>query len=84
MALTQKLRVVKLLNLESTLFHTIYSFLDKLSRMPPVSKSEVLLDNRRATSANIGFFPLSRVVSYEYEENESTVDFTITFGEEIP
>jgi len=84
MALTQKLKVVKLLNLEGNLFHTIYSFLDKLSRMAPVSKSEILLDNRRATSANIGFFPLSRLVSYEYQENESTVDFTITFGDEIP
>jgi len=84
MALTQKLKVVKLLNLERNLFRTIYSFLDKLSKMVPVSKSEILLDNRRATSANIGFFPLSRLVTYEYKEHEDTVDFTITFGEEIP
>ena len=84
MALTKKLKVVKLLNLEESLFHTIYSFLDKMSRMAPVSNSSIVMDNRRATNANIGFFPLSRQVFYEYEEHSSTVDFTITFGEEIP
>jgi len=84
MALTQNLKEVKLINLESSLFHAVYSFLDKLSRMAPTSKSEILMDNRRATNANIGFFPLSRPVSYAYEEDASTVDFTITFGDEIP
>ena len=84
MAVTKKLKVVKLLNLEESLFHDIYSFLDKMSRMAPVSNSSIVMDNRRATNANIGFFPLSRQVFYEYEEHSSTVDFTITFGEEIP
>lgn len=84
MALTRKLRIVKLLNLENNLFHDIYSILDKMSRMNPVSKSEIVMDNRRATNANIGFFPLSRHVFYEYQDHDSTTDFTITFGEEIP
>jgi len=84
MALTKHLRIVKLVNLESNLFHSIYSFLDKLSRMNPVSKAEVLMDNRRATSANIGFLPLSRQVFYEYEEKDSATNFTIKFDEEIP
>ena len=56
--------------------------LDRISRLEPIGKEEIERENMAVPS--LGFYPLSRKVSYNFEKGEDTTDWTVSFGPEVP
>lgn len=82
MALTHRLETVRLLNLENEMFPALHSMLHRISGLAPIGKAEIEAEAMAVPS--LGFYPLSRKVSYSYERGEGNTDWVITFGPEKP
>ena len=100
MALTSKLETVHLIHLDNDvckimrvpgpffilhllqMFKALFSMLDRISRLEPIGKEEIERENMAVPS--LGFFPLSRKVSYSFEKGEDTTDWIVSFGPEVP
>ena len=96
MALTSTLETVRLFRLDNDvrnpfvdlfstpfqMFKALFSMLDRISRLEPIGKEEIERENMAVPS--LGFYPLSRKVSYNFEKGEDTTDWTVSFGPEVP
>jgi len=82
MALTSRLETVRLFHLDNDMFQALFSMLDRISRLEPIGKEEIERENMAVPS--LGFYPLSRKVSYSFEKGEDTTDWTVSFGPEVP
>ena len=100
MALTSKLETVHLIHLDNDvckimrvpqplfilhlfqMFKALFSMLDRISRLEPIGKEEIERENMAVPS--LGFYPLSRKVSYSFEKGEDTTDWIVSFGPEVP
>jgi len=79
MALTSRLETVRLFHLDND---ALFSMLDRISRLEPIGKEEIERENMAVPS--LGFYPLSRKVSYTFEKGEDTTNWTVSFGLEVP
>ena len=95
MALTSRLETVKLFHLDNDvrepftappnlfqMFQALFSMLDRISRLEPIGKEEIERENMAVPS--LGFYPLSRKVSYNFEKGDNSTDWIISFGPEVP
>ena len=97
MALTSRLETVRLFHLDNDvrnslltskpisspqMFQALFSMLDRISRLEPIGKEEI--EREKMAVPSLGFYPLSRKVSYSFEKGEDTTDWTVSFGPEVP
>ena len=64
------------------MFQALFSMLDRISRLEPIGKEEI--EREKMAVPSLGFYPLSRKVSYNFEKREDTTDWTVSFGPEVP
>ena len=64
------------------MFQALFSMLDRISRLEPIGKEEIERENMAVPS--LGFYPLSRKVSYNFEKGDNSTDWIISFGPEVP
>jgi len=82
MALTSRLETVRLFHLDNDMFQALFSMLDRISRLEPIGKEEI--EREKMAVPSLGFYPLSRKISYSFEKGDDKTDWTVSFGPEVP